>query len=204
MEESQEFLEGVNLKREKVWKQLYADYYSPLCCYALKILKDREQAMDVVQGVIVRLWEIDVHFDNLPSMRGYLYRAVNHNCLKILRDRSVEEIYVSRTVNEETVFEADDFAAMVEEEVVRKLRNLIDHMPEKRRQVMLLCLEEKKVEEISIILGISVNTVKKHKKEAYDYIRKILSPDDLILFYFLVGMDLTGMSINLQANDGRG
>jgi len=51
--------------------------------------------------------------------------------------------------------------------------------------VMLLCLEEKTVEEIGEILGISVNTVKKHKKEAYQYIRKILSPDIFILFCLL-------------------
>ena len=46
-------------------------------------------------------------------------------------------------------------------------------------------LEEKTVEEIGEILGISVNTVKKHKKEAYQYIRKILSPDIFILFCLL-------------------
>ena len=50
----------------------------------------------------------------------------------------------------------------------------------KRRQVMKLSLES-----FAEKAGISVNTVKKHKKEAYQYIRKILSPDIFNLFCLL-------------------
>ena len=64
-EEPLNFLYGINTKQEKAWQYLYAEYYSPLCCYALKILKDREYAMDVVQGIIVRLWEADTYFENI-------------------------------------------------------------------------------------------------------------------------------------------
>ena len=71
-EEPENFLYGINTKQEKAWQYLYAEYYSPLCCYALKILKDREYAMDVVQGIIVRLWEADTYFEDMPSFRGYL------------------------------------------------------------------------------------------------------------------------------------
>ena len=167
-EEPENFLYGINTKQEKAWQYLYAEYYSPLCCYALKILKDREYAMDVVQGIIVRLWEADTYFEDMPSFRGYLYRAVYHNCLKVLRDRNIKELCLTQCGQEEE--SAGDFGAVIEEEVVRKLRGVIARMPEKRREVMLLCLEEKTVEEIGEILGISVNTVKKHKKEAYQYI----------------------------------
>ena len=165
-EEPENFLYGINTKQEKAWQYLYAEYYSPLCCYALKILKDREYAMDVVQGIIVRLWEADTYFEDMP-----------------LRDRNIKELCLTQCGQEEE--SAGDFGAVIEEEVVRKLRGVIARMPEKRREVMLLCLEEKTVEEIGEILGISVNTVKKHKKEAYQYIRKILSPDIFILFCLL-------------------
>ena len=142
-EEPENFLYGINTKQEKAWQYLYAEYYSPLCCYALKILKDREYAMDVVQGIIVRLWEADTYFEDMPSFRGYLYRAVYHNCLKVLRDRNIKELCLTQCGQEEE--SAGDFGAVIEEEVVRKLRGVIARMPEKRREVMLLCLEEKTV-----------------------------------------------------------
>ena len=173
-EEPENFLYGINTKQEKAWQYLYAEYYSPLCCYALKILKDREYAMDVVQGIIVRLWEADTYFEDMPSFRGYLYRAVYHNCLKVLRDRNIKELCLTQCGQEEE--SAGDFGAVIEEEVVRKLRGVIARMPEKRREVMLLCLEEKTVEEIGEILGISVNTVKKHKKKLISISGKFCHP----------------------------
>lgn len=186
MEEIRKFLDGINTKKAEAWKHIYMDYYSPLCCYALKILKDRELSADVVQNVIVRLWENDTHFKDMPSFHGYLYKSVYHNCLKVIRDKNVEDHYLTEREKEEQYFDPVYFAAVIEEEVVRKLRNVIDGMPGKRREVMLLCLEGKRVEEISGLLDISVNTVKKHKKEAYQYIRKLIRPDILILFILLL------------------
>ena len=177
------FLEGINTKQEQAWEHLYADYYSPLCCYALKILKDRELVRDVVQGVIIRLWEADLHFADLPSFHGYLYKSVYNNSLKVLRDKNIEDHYLAVQESREHIVPEELGEAIIEEEVVRRLRSLIDRMPEKRREVMLLCMEEKKVEEISQILGISVNTVKKHKKEAYESIRHSLPADMLVLFF---------------------
>lgn len=184
--ELQKFLEGINLKKEEMWKQLYAEYYSPLCCYALKILREREQAADVVQGVIAKLWESDVCFQDLPSFRGYLYKSVYHNCLQVLRNKNVEDAYLDKKDKDEDFTDPGFLSALIEEEVVRRLRHLIQQLPGKKREVMLLCLEEKKVEEISKMLGISINTVKKHKKEAYRYIREMLRSDILLLFFLYI------------------
>lgn len=186
MKEIRKFLEGINTKQVEAWKHLYTDYYSSLCCYALKILKDRELSADVVQNVIVRLWEKDTCFKDMPSFHSYLYKSVYHNCLKIIRDKNVEVHYLSEQEKEKEYLNPEYFATVVEEEVVRKLRQVIDQMSGKRREVMLLCLEGKHVEEISTLLNISSNTVKKHKKEAYQHIRKMIRPDILILFILLI------------------
>lgn len=180
--ELKKFLIGVNTKKEEAWRHLYADYYSPLCNYAFKIVQDREQAMDIVQEVFVKLWEASVSFEDMPSFRGYLYKSVHNNCLKLIRNKNIENQYLIVQDNDKTDYSDREFNVILEEEIVRKLRSVIDHMPEKRREIMLLCLEEKKVEEISELLNISVNTVKKHKKEAYQYIRAALPPDILVLF----------------------
>ena len=85
-----------------------------------------------MQGIIVRLWEADTYFEDMPSFRGYLYRAVYHNCLKVLRDRNIKELCLTQCGQEEE--SAGDFGAVIEEEVVRKLRGVIARMPEKRRR----------------------------------------------------------------------
>ena len=180
------FLTGINTKQEPAWEYLYKNYYSSLCSYAMQIIKDQELVRDVVEGVIVRLWETKIHFDNLPALHGYLYKAVYNNSLKILRSKNTENQYYTAQKENETIEQEETEEMVIQEEVIRRLRQLIDRMPEKRKEIMLLCMEEKKVKEISQILGISINTVKKHKKEASDAIRQAMPPDMLVLCSFLL------------------
>lgn len=54
MEQTQ-FLNGVNRKGDKAWKELYRYFYAPLCSYSVKITGDADAAEDIVQGCLVRL-----------------------------------------------------------------------------------------------------------------------------------------------------
>lgn len=78
-------------------------------------------------------------------------------------------------------FESESLSAVVFEEVIRKLRHVIDEMPPKRREVILMSMKKMKNEEISAELNISQNTVKKHKKELMLLLRRQYSQT---FFYF--------------------
>lgn len=179
------FLKGINGKKPEAWKQLYKDYYLPLCNYGMKILNDEESATDIVQNVIIKLWENQLFFENVAALNVYLYHAVNNNCLKLIREwnatdkRLKEWIFYTEDVTTESL------PAVVAEEVIRKLRSVIGNMPPKRREVILLNMKNISNEEISRILEISINTVKKHKKEAYRTIREEVKNDLFLLSLFL-------------------
>ena len=51
-------LEGVNKKDMRAWEDLYAGYYAVLCSYVNNILRDRDQAQDIVQEVFGGCLEI--------------------------------------------------------------------------------------------------------------------------------------------------
>ena len=167
--EIQNFINGVNRKDAKAWERIYMDYYSPLCHYAMKILNNREQAEDLVQGAIIKLWESPLCFENIAAFNVYLYRTVNNNCLKEIRDKEREDKRLS---------------AVMFEEVIRKLRKVIEEMPPKRREVILLSMKRMTNDEISLKLNISQNTVKKHKKEAYAVIKAAVKSDLFIFSIF--------------------
>lgn len=176
-----DFIDGINDKNAKAWERIYMDYYSPLCHYAMRILNDQEQAADLVQAAIIKLWETPLHFDDISAFNVYLYRTVNNNCLKELRDKNREDRRLKEWAFFTEEFESESLSAVVFEEVVRKLRHVIDEMPPKRREVILMSMKKMKNEEISAELNISLNTVKKHKKEAYAVIKKAIQ-SDLFLF----------------------
>lgn len=177
----QDFINGINGKNAKAWERIYVDYYSPLCHYAMRILNDQEQAADLVQAAIIKLWETPLHFDDISAFNVYLYRTVNNNCLKMIRDKNREDQRLKEWAFFTEEFESESLSAVVFEEVIRKLRHVIDEMPPKRREVILMSMKKMKNEEISAELNISQNTVKKHKKEAYAVIKKAIQ-SDLFLF----------------------
>lgn len=180
-QEIQDFIDGINGKNAKAWERIYMDYYSPLCHYAMRILNDQEQAADLVQAAIIKLWETPLHFDDISAFNVYLYRTVNNNCLKMIRDKNREDQRLKEWAFFTEEFESESLSAVVFEEVIRKLRHVIDEMPPKRREVILMSMKKMKNEEISAELNISQNTVKKHKKEAYAIIKKAIQ-SDLFLF----------------------
>lgn len=55
--ECHEILKAVNQKDLKSWKTLYDFYYSALCSYANSIIKDSETAKDLVQDILIKIWD---------------------------------------------------------------------------------------------------------------------------------------------------
>jgi RNA polymerase sigma-70 factor (ECF subfamily) len=61
----------------------YRRYGPALLRKAERMLQDRDEAKDVVQGLFLDLFQRP----DLPADLPYLYRAVTHRCLNHLRDR---------------------------------------------------------------------------------------------------------------------
>lgn len=175
------FIQGISDRKSEAWKELYASYYTPLCRYAWRILDDREQATDIVQGVMIRLWENPPVFDAMTAFRLYLYRAVNNNCLQYIRNKNREDKRLQEWIFFTDELETESLSGMVTEELIRKLHLLLDTFPPKRKKVILMSMNKMTNEEISETLGVTIHTVKKHKKEAYAFIRKTLGSEFAVL-----------------------
>lgn len=63
---------------------------------------------------------------------------------------------------------------MVREEVLRKLRELIELLPEERKKIILMSMEGMSGEEIATQLGVTIHTVKQQKYRAYKFIKEQL------------------------------
>lgn len=69
----------------------------------------------------------------------------------------------------------------IEEEVVSNLYVALSEMSPQQRQVILLAIGGSNIAEISEKLGISVNTVKTHKKRAYSFLKARLGDSFVII-----------------------
>lgn len=191
--ESEEFVNRINGKEPVAWEELYARYYKALCGYSASLTGDAAFAEDLVQELLLRMWQSERTFSVLPELVAYLYRSVYHNSLAYRRDRSNRESLL-RNMHEQRVREAvspphvdpeeesDLLAGMVGEEVIRRLYNDIHALPSEQSRIIRLSIAGFKGAEIARRLGISINTVKTQKYRGYRSLRLKLSK-----FFFLFG-----------------
>jgi RNA polymerase sigma-70 factor (ECF subfamily) len=152
-------------------------YYSRLCFFADKILHDFDLSRSLVQQVFVDLW---IKRDKLliTSLQSYLYHSVQNSALDVLKRRKVESRYLASLERTEAS-EMNDF--MEEAELTDRINQAIQNLPEKCREVFILCrFDNLKYAEIADRLHISLKTVEMQISIALKKLRKELSDYQMI------------------------
>ncbi|MCF8297825.1 MAG: RNA polymerase sigma-70 factor [Saprospiraceae bacterium] len=157
------------IKNETHFKIIFEEYFSSLYYYAVRIIHDNQLAEDVVQEIFLDLWKKrdEVYINKIAN---YLYTAVRYRCMNHIRHKKVKVDFLEKRIREYEP-QIDDSIIMIEEEMVREINNLINSMPEQRKNVFLHFLDGLSQDEIANELNISVNTVKTHKLKARQFLR---------------------------------
>lgn len=184
------------LKRgnEEAYKYIYIHHYVQLCDIANRYIRDKFLAETLVGDVIFHLWEVRESLDITISIRSYLIRAVRNRCMDYLNSeyerREVAFSVLSRNdMPEERFLQSDNYplGRLLERELETEIRKAIDRLPAECRRVFEKSrFEGKKYEDISAELGISVNTVKYHIKNALFMLQNELSKYLIFLLFLLL------------------
>lgn len=186
--DDKDLLKKVNRKDEQAWRVFFRSYYDSLFHHALRILEDEKEAEDVVQELFIALWNNGIMLGENDSLSDYLYRAVTNRCLNRIRDQKRMNEHLAKW-KEEAEGEASEaeFASAVREEVMRRLLELIELLPEGRKTILKMSMEGKSGEEIARQLGVSITTVKQQKYRAYRFLRDNMGESWVIACLLLEG-----------------
>jgi RNA polymerase sigma-70 factor (ECF subfamily) len=168
---------------EVAFNKAFDLYYSRLCFFADKILRDFDLSRSVAQQVFVDLW---IKRDKLvvTSLQSYLYHSVQNSALDVLKRKKVESRYLA-TLDKSETEEMKDL--MEEAELADRINKAIQKLPEKCREIFLLCrFEELKYAEIAEKLNISVKTVEMQITIALKKLRKELSDYQMIQLFAIL------------------
>lgn len=160
--------------KEKQFKALFEKYYTKLYYSSLAIVRDEDDARDIVNDVFAHIWEKHDSFeDTVNSM--YLYTSIRHRSLDHLKKKKVRDNYANNYMkNNDEGFLYDD----EEEERIRQIQKVIDKMPEKTKYVLDQCyMEGKRYMEVASDIGISRDGVRKHIVKALKMLREAFSKD---------------------------
>lgn len=167
-------------QKEQNFKQVFEDLYQTLCVFASGFLKDDVQAADVVQEIFIKLWEHQGAADQTFNAKSYLYTAVRHQCLNILRDR--KEVAEDLTFFESTPFYED---VIIEKESYRIFYNAVDSLPPQTRRIIYMSIDGLKNADIAAQLSVTEANVHRLKKLAYKKLKTLLKEYYYLLFLFL-------------------
>lgn len=137
-------------------------------------LKEREDARDVVQDVLMKLWEKRDHLGRIENTEAFLMRMIRNRCLDKVKgsrlvpmNREAEARMEARASEEERLWERRDTVTLV--------RKLITRLPEQQRTVIhLRDVEQMEFEEIALISGMQVNAVRVCLSRARKQVREEL------------------------------
>ena len=175
-------LEGVNRKEMRAWEELYAAYYAVLCSYVNGITRDRDQAQDIVQDVLVAVWKSSRCFADMKELTSYLYKACYNNAL--IHNRNVrlrKEIEQKIVLEIEEEFSDEMFAVTVRDELLRQLYYYIKELPKGAREIIELSVQGLSGPEIAKKLGVTIHTVKTQKNRSFKYLREKLKDSVLLV-----------------------
>ena len=166
---------------DKAFRYLYDKYAATLRYFSAKYVDDDATIEDIVQDAFLNLWEKRNEFKTESTIKTYLYKIVRSFSVYTIRRRNIANRYAEKIVLEK---EDQEFFLenIVESEVFQMIQTVFNELPPSCREVYELSLHGKSHEEISQLLDISINTVKKHKNNANHYMRERLKHILCLLF----------------------
>ena len=174
--DDRELLQRIRLGDEEAFASLFRAHYAALVGAAESLLRERSQAEDIVQDVMLELWRRRDALAIDDSFRAYLYRATRNRALNMLRHDRVERRSEPLLGGDRTA-PATAHAHLVEEEIDAAVRRTIAALPAPQREVFELSrVHGLKYAEIAGVLGISVKTVEARMGKALSALREGLEP----------------------------
>lgn len=192
--EEQLLYEQLKAGNERAYGILYKKHYAILCHYANFYLHDKFSAETVVEDVIYHLWENRENLIIKKSIRNYLVTAVRNRCIDTLKLKRNQTEQVISGLSEKAAFYMGNqpvsdspYGILLSKELEEKVMQAIETLPAECKQVFIKSrIEQKKNKEIAEELGISINTVKYHMKNAIKILRNKLEHYIFFLSLFVL------------------
>ena len=152
---------------------------------ATALTGDVNTAEDLVSETLVEAWNSLAHYNETCRFSTWLYAILLHRCQKSIRRARSRPVSLARLPLAETqeledrhenvaATETSPVEAATRHELFLELRQCIEALPPKHRQVVLLrFFEDASLPDMATVLGCSVGTVKSRLHHALEKLRKM-------------------------------
>lgn len=170
----------------KAFDYLVETFYPNLCVYAHNLIRDRENAEDIVQNVFTNVWISRKKINPELSIKSMLYKSVYNEFVDQYR-KNKPVLYL-----EKKYLEAIDIVVENEQQnldnLISQLELEINKLPEKCKRIFLLNKKEGLTHlEIAEYLGISTKTIEGHMARAFKLLSERLGEKFNTILFIIFG-----------------
>lgn len=169
MDDSSLFIE-INNGDEGAFKILFMKYFSPLCEYASHYIR-ADEAEELVQDLMMYLWEEREDIVIESSIKSYLFSATKNRCLNAIKKSIYHEQVHSKIYEKlKDQFENPDYYFI--NELTENIEKAIDALPPAYRETFSLSrFAELTNAQIAETLGVSIKTIEYRISKSLNILR---------------------------------
>ncbi len=175
----------------EAFASLYNRYVDVLYRYGCKLSADEDLVKDAIQEIFVGLYNSRERNTCEPGhLKFYLFLALKRNLIKnMIRNRRISNDLPSGELTFDTSYNPE--LRLVEQDRENEVRNkisaILDQLPSKQKEVIYLRFNESlDYREISDIMGITVDSVRKQVYRAITQMREVFDFKRNIIFFHLL------------------
>jgi len=178
-ERSDETLVKQALKGKKsAWITLVKRYEKPIYNYCLRMVSNREDAMDLMQDVFVAVFRNLASFRGDSPFKGWLFKIAHYRCIEYYRRKKPMQSLDDVPEQEEEDTQACPEQQFSSGQQSNEVKMALNKLPINQKLVVeLKFFQQATFEDISKQLGISVNTAKSRLYSALDKLKDHLELD---------------------------
>jgi RNA polymerase sigma-70 factor, ECF subfamily len=179
-QESLEIARGLKQRDPELLDQLIERYQYRLLRYLVSLVGGRETAEDLFQETWIRVLEKGRQYNGKTKFDAWLFAIARHLVIDLMRKKKVASLEDSTPIDKQTPFdiqsaELSPFEITSSHEEAERLAGALDHLGAFHREVLVLRFqEEMTLEEMSLVTGAPVSTVKSRLYRSLEALRNSL------------------------------
>lgn len=163
--------ELIQKKNKPAFKEFFFRFYAVLLAYAQRFVVE-DDAKEVVQNLMVNLWEKSQSIHIGSSVKNYLFRSIKNSCLTLITHNEMKR-RIKYQLHEELRNHCDNPDFYIANELHTHIEQLLERLPESYREAFEMNrFHQKTYQQIADQLNVSSKTIDYRIQQALKILRK--------------------------------
>ncbi|MBY5958774.1 sigma-70 family RNA polymerase sigma factor [Membranicola marinus] len=173
-------------------EELVQQYRNRIYGFLLKYVKIPEQAEDLTQDVLIKLWKNRNRILSMEDQEAYILAVTRNQVRDHFKKMTREESYLQEVILHMPTQNSNEYAIIQRHELQESIQSVVAELPQRQQEVYKLFYDKgKSLKEIAIELNISPYTAKNHRAQALKFIRSRINPEAFLtgamIIFLLLG-----------------